>query len=136
MGYTTEFDGSVGILPPLNGHEIAYLRKFGASRRMGRARGLYFADGSGTAGQGSDDDIRDINEPPAGQPGLWCKWQPTADGTAIEWNGEEKFYASEKWMTYLIETFLKPGAVLACELARYLAATTRRSSSTSRSTIS
>jgi hypothetical protein len=32
MGYTTEFAGSVSISPPLNAHEIAYLRKFAASR--------------------------------------------------------------------------------------------------------
>jgi hypothetical protein len=42
MGYTTEFDGSVSISPPLNAHEIAYSRKFTASRRMGRALGPYF----------------------------------------------------------------------------------------------
>ena len=35
MGYTTEFDGSVSISPPLNAHEIAYLRKFAASRLNG-----------------------------------------------------------------------------------------------------
>ena len=52
MGYTTEFDGSVSISPPLNAHEIAYLRKFAASRRMDRARGPYFVDGSGPFGQG------------------------------------------------------------------------------------
>jgi hypothetical protein len=51
MGYTTEFDGSVSISPPLNAHEIAYLRKFAASRRMDRARGPYFVDGSGPFGQ-------------------------------------------------------------------------------------
>jgi hypothetical protein len=66
MGYTTEFDGSVSISPPLNAHEIAYLRKFAASRRMDRARGPYFVDGSGPSGQGHDDDIRDINKPPGG----------------------------------------------------------------------
>lgn len=117
MGYTTEFDGSISISPPLNVHEIAYLRKFAASRRMDRERGPYFVDGSGLFGQGRDGDIRDFNQPPVGQPGLWCKWEPTEDGTAIKWNGEEKFYDSDEWMTYLIDTFLKPGAVLACELA-------------------
>ena len=70
MGYTTEFGGSVSISPPLNAHEIAYLRKFAASRRMDRARGPYFVDGSGPFGQGHDDDIRGFNKPPAGQPGL------------------------------------------------------------------
>ena len=62
QGYTTEFDGSVSISPPLNAHEIAYLRKFAASRRMDRARGPYFVDGSGPFGQGHDDDIRDFNK--------------------------------------------------------------------------
>ena len=52
MGYTTEFEGSVSISPPLNAHEIAYLRKFAASRRTARARGPYFVDGSGPFGQG------------------------------------------------------------------------------------
>jgi hypothetical protein len=69
MGYTTEFDGRVGISPPLNAHEIAYLRKFAASRRMDRARGPYFVDGSGPFGQDHDDDIRDFNKPPAGTGG-------------------------------------------------------------------
>jgi hypothetical protein len=108
MGYTTEFDGSVSISPPLNAHEIAYLRKFATSRRMDRARGPYFVDGSGPFGQGHDDDIRDFNKPPGGQPGLWCRWEPTKDGTAITWSGVEKFYNSEEWMTYLIDLFLKP----------------------------
>jgi len=38
MGYTTEFDGSVRISPPLNAHEIAYLRRFAVSRRVTRRR--------------------------------------------------------------------------------------------------
>jgi hypothetical protein len=75
-------------------------------------------DGSGPFGQGHDDDIRDFNKPPAGHPGLWCWWEPTKDGTAIKWNGVEKFYNSEEWMSYLIDLFLKPGAVLASELAQ------------------
>jgi hypothetical protein len=109
MGYITEFEGSVGISPPLNAHEIAYLRKFAASRRMDRTRGPCFVAGPGPFGQGHDGDIRDFNKPPAGQPGLWCRWQPTKDGRAIKWNGVEKFYNSEEWMTYLIDLFLKPG---------------------------
>ena len=78
----------------------------------------YFVDGSGPFGQGHDDDIRGFNKPPAGQPGLWCWWEPAKDGAAIKWNGVEKFYNSEAWMSYLIDLFLKPGAVLASELDR------------------
>jgi hypothetical protein len=119
MGYITEFDGSVTVSPPLNAHEITYLRKFAGTRRMDRALGPYFVDGSGFWGQGRDADIRDYGQPPAGQPGLWCKWEPTEDGTAIKWNGveKEKGHDSVEWMTYLIDTFLKPGAALASELA-------------------
>ncbi|WP_063772022.1 MFS transporter [Kitasatospora mediocidica] len=110
MGYTTEFTGHVTITPPLNPAEIAYLRKFAGTRRMDRDNGPYFVDGTGHAGQGHDPDIRTFDKPPAGQPGLWCGWVPTADGSAIEWNRTEKFYDSPEWMTYLIDHFLKPGA--------------------------
>src|SRR5215467_9643211 len=68
MGYTTEFDGRVSVSPPLNRHEIVYLLKFAATRRMDRTRGPYFVDGSGPFGQGRDDDIQNFNQPPAGQP--------------------------------------------------------------------
>ncbi len=116
MGYTTDFDGSVSVTPPLNLHEVVYLRKFAETRRMLRDHGPYFVDGSGFCGQGDDPDIRDHNAPPSGQPSLWCNWHPTEDGTAIEWDGSEKFYDSEEWMAYLIDTFLKPGAALQEEM--------------------
>jgi hypothetical protein len=77
---------------------------------MDRDSGPYFVDGTGYAGQGRDADIRDFNSPPDGQPGLWCKWEPTADGAAIEWNGQEKFYDAPEWMAYLVDHFLRPGA--------------------------
>jgi hypothetical protein len=117
MGYSTEFEGSVEIVPPLNGHEIAYLRKFAETRRMLRDLGPYFVDGSGLRGQGDDVDIRDHNANPPEQAGLWCNWEPAEDGTAIEWNGAEKFYNAEDWMTYLISTFLEPGATVQGEMA-------------------
>ena len=56
-------------------------------------------------------DVIDFNTPPTGQPGLWCQWVPTADGTAIEWDGGEKFYYVDEWMQYLIDHFLKPNAI-------------------------
>ncbi len=116
MGYSTDFDGQVTVTPPLNAHEVAYLRKFSDSRRMDRKNGPYFI-GSGDFGQDHDADIRDYNRPPTEQPGLWCNWEPTEDGTAIQWNGSEKFYDSPDWMAYLIDTFLKPGATVAAEMA-------------------
>ncbi|HRO59371.1 MAG TPA: hypothetical protein PKZ27_03015 [Rhodocyclaceae bacterium] len=116
MGYTTEFEGSIAIEPPLNAEEIAFLKKFNETRRMNRERGPYFVDGTGDFGQGADSDIKDFNSPPEGQPGLWCQWRPTEDGTTIEWDGGEKFYYSVEWMEYIIEHFLKPGALAKDEL--------------------
>lgn len=116
MGYHTEFWGSVTVDPPLNDAEIAYLTAFSETRRMDRREGPYFVGGSGEFGQGRDSDIIDYNRPPRGQPGLWCQWVPTSGGTEIEWDGGEKFYDSVEWMEYLIEHFLKPGALAKNEL--------------------
>lgn len=108
MGYSTEFEGSVTVEPLLNPHEVAYLRKFSQSRRVHRQRGPFYVDGPGD--HGHDKDIISYNTPAQGQPGLWCDWEPTEDGTAIRWNGSEKFYCGQEWMVYLIDHFLtRPG---------------------------
>jgi hypothetical protein len=106
MGYTTEFEGRITIEPPLSVEEIAFLNKFSNTRRMNCKQGPYYVDRGGFAGQDNDPEIIDYNNPPEGQPGLWCQWVPTDDGTAIEWNGAEKFYNSEEWMQYLIDHFI------------------------------
>ena len=104
MGYTTRFEGSITISPPLNAEEIAYLKAFADSRRMLHAHGPYATDTERAPG------VLDYNAPAEGQPGLWCQWVPTDDGTALEWDGNEKFYNATAWMAYLIEHFLAPGA--------------------------
>lgn len=106
MGYTTEFEGSVTVDPPLNPEEIAYLRKFATTRRMLCTQGPHYVDRGGSFGQEHGPDILDYNRPPSGQPGLWCKWTPTDDGTAIKWDGGEKFNSSVEWMRYLIDHFI------------------------------
>jgi len=108
MGYTTSFDGQVKIVPPLNKEEIEYLQKFNHTRRMNRSNGPYYVDGSGDFGQGKDPDVISYNDPPAGQPGLWCQWRPTDDGQYLEWDGGEKFYNSPEWMKYIIDHFMEP----------------------------
>lgn len=112
MGYTTDFEGSVTVEPPLNPHEVAYLRKFARTRRMSRRNGPYYVEGSGYFGQGHDQDVIDYNRPDESQPSLWCDWEPNDEGTEIRWNGTEKFYESTRWMLYLVGHFLMPGAVV------------------------
>lgn len=110
MGYTTEFYGEVTVDPPLNDAEVAYLVKFNESRRMKRGKGPYFVEGTGYMGQDEDADVEEYNYPPDGQPGLWCHWRPSSDGTKIAWDGGEKFYFAAEWMEYIIGHFLKQAA--------------------------
>lgn len=104
MGYTTDFDGTVTIVPPLNDKEIKYLNAFSDTRRMDRTKGPYYV-GDTTNGIDVENDVINSNQPPMGQPGVWCQWIPTEDGTAIEWDGNEKFYNALEWMEYIIEHF-------------------------------
>jgi hypothetical protein len=121
VGYTTYFSGEVTIEPPLNEQETAYLLRFAESRRMLRTQGPYYADRGDDWGQ-TGEGILDYNEPPQGQPGVWCQWVPTEDGSAIRWDEGEKFYDSAEWMAYVIDTFLKPGATVQEELRALSAA--------------
>jgi hypothetical protein len=107
VGYETAFTGQVTITPPLNQHEIDYLLAFAETRHEPRSTGPYAL--------GYGDEIEDARDPDPGKPGYWCKWAPTADGTAIAWNENEKFYEADLWMGYLVHTFLKPDATVARE---------------------
>lgn len=110
MGYTTTFNGELVVTPVLNQKEIDYLTKFTNTRRMGRTKGPYYVEGSGYHGQGHDSDIINFNES-GNQPGLWCKWVPNEDGTALVWDEGEKFYDSAEWMKYLIDHFIGPDPI-------------------------
>ncbi len=70
---------------------------------FGREGGYYVA---GVGCEGAS--VLDYNEPPEGQPGLWCQWVPDQTGEHIEWDGNEKFYGYVPWLRYLIEHFLAP----------------------------
>lgn len=70
--------------------------------------GAYFVGGGGECGQCEDESVVNNNEPPTGQPGLWCQWVPNEDGTAIVWDQGEKFYNYVEWLEYLIKHFFIP----------------------------
>lgn len=111
MGYTTTFGGAFIIEPPLNEHEVKYLQAFNATRRMKRTKGQYYVDGMGFKGQDHEDDVLEYNTSPDGQPGLWCAWTVSDDGTRIMWDECEKAYNMGEWLVYIIDHFIKPGAV-------------------------
>ena len=129
MGYTTDFTGDLTISPPLTPDQAMYLKQFNETRRMRRdekiaatlsdplrvavglpigVEGGYFVGGAGFSGQDHDASVLDGNTPPTIQPGLWCGWTVTDDGSKLKWDGCEKFYSYVEWLEYLIQHFYKP----------------------------
>jgi len=128
MGYSTNFTGEFKINKPLTVKDFTFLKKLNDTRRMARKvdesiygiEGEFYVDGGGHSGQDHESNIIDYNEPPRTQPSLWCQWTPNEDGTAIEWDGGEKFYNYVEWIEYLIEKILAPrGYVLNGEVNWY-----------------
>jgi hypothetical protein len=128
MGYTADFEGSFALDKPLSKCEMRYLAAFSALRRMKRdpialktyddpirtdvglplgEEGCYFigddVDRNGFRGIG----VVNHNDPPAGQPGLWCNWIPTSNRQSIVWNGQEKFCNYVEWLQYIVTHFLE-----------------------------
>ena len=136
MGYTTIFDGTFKLNKRLLDSEAIYLLEFSRTRRMKRnpailqsipdparaavnlpvgEEGCYFVNQKWD--EDSEVSVVNHNRPPETQPGLWCKWIPTADGGGIKWSGAEKFYDYVEWLQYIINNFLKPwGYVLRGEV--------------------
>lgn len=126
MGYTTKFSGKFQLDHPLFDFQALYLLDFARTRRVKRSQSIlmtipdpgreavglplgeeggYFINESHPQ---ATESVIDENRPPKGQPGLYCQWQPTADGCAIEWNGHEKFYRYVEWLQYLLVHFMIP----------------------------
>jgi hypothetical protein len=111
MGTTTDFIGHINIDPPLNDAEENYLMAFAASRRYARPGGPYDVPRNPAADHDAPvADLDAYNTIAPGQPSLWCQWNPCWDGCCLSYDGTEKFYGAAKWMDYLIEHFLTPGA--------------------------
>lgn len=115
MGYTTDFSGSFQLNQPLQPRMKEFLTKFNETRRMARnvdeafgIEGEFYVLGGGSYGQDHEPNIIDFNNQPSTQPSLWCQWTPNEDGTAIEWDGGEKFYSYSEWLFYLINKILAP----------------------------
>ena len=128
MGYTTDFNGSLYFNKPVAPWLADYINKFSNTRRMKRDpektkeihsnwgelcfngelgdEGQYFIGGH-LDYNCHDKDVIDYNQPPAGQPGLWCQWIINDHGE-LEWDGVEKFYNYEEWLDYLIDNFFEP----------------------------
>lgn len=134
MGYSTEFTGQFDLDKPLTPEHHAYLARFAKIRHMrwldevidNQHDPIRTAVGlpAGQAGMYLTSDlvmhesyghhfphdhaIIDYNDSPFGVPGLWLQWIPNEDGTALTWNGGEKFYEYVPWLEFLLKHFLVP----------------------------
>jgi hypothetical protein len=115
MGVTTRYLGHVDIEPPLNQAEHDDLRLFSRSRRSFRDGGPYAVLPDDPHEEAptlhGDAAAERSNRIADGQPGYWCQWVPCPRGCCLSWNGQEKFYAGGPWLQYLIDHFLRPGAL-------------------------
>lgn len=90
MGYDTTFEGRFQLNRPLSpGHKAALEE---------------LADEEHIPGE----DGKPLRAESSGRPCVYCQWRPSKDGTAIEWDFEEKFYCWLEWLQYIVEQRLKP----------------------------
>lgn len=82
MGYTTDFDGTIEVVPPLTKEDAQYLYDFSEIRHQEVSIGGDF-------------------------PGIWCHWVALGN-SGICWNECEKFYSSAEWMKHIIDNILAP----------------------------
>jgi hypothetical protein len=117
MGYTTDFEGRFQIEPPLLMEDQAFLTEFAQVRHVKRNVGPEYGIEGEFYVKDETTGVLDYNKPPKTQPGLYCQWVPTENGSELEWDGGEKFYEYEKWLVYIIDKILKPrGYVLSGEV--------------------
>lgn len=90
MGYTTTFEGSITITPPLDEKTVEEMNTFFSERHEG-----------------------------PNFPGIWCNWEVSQDGLILYWNGAEKSYAMDLWLGYINRALLMKGHTLDGEMRAY-----------------
>ena len=122
--------GSLSITPRLEERHAAYLSRFQATRRMKRSSsvlageqypdpirlaaglplglegGYYLGESIETSYQCPS--IIDTNQPPRGQPGLWCGWGPTPDLGGLRVVNPHSGDDLGAWLRYLVKHFFVP----------------------------
>jgi len=110
MGYTTEFDGSIVIEPPLSDN---FVNRF---NEIANKRNNEYGDGV----EGSFDHVCHNKLGRKGRafglisvglsevPGCWCHWilENQQHATILMWDGGEKFYYYVQWLQYVIDFIL------------------------------
>lgn len=113
MGYNTNVIGHIEVHPPLSLVEQRYLTTFSRLRHYDRPGGPYEIVGNPGAEYTREASLPTelTNSIAPGQPNYWCDWEPCWEGCCLVHSGKEKSYSLRAWLEYLIEHFLRPGAV-------------------------
>jgi hypothetical protein len=100
MGYQTDFVGYLHVQPALNESEIALVNAI--------ARGRI---GSDDGGLRSVDDVNASRiQLESGAPRGWSNWEACSQGCCLSYDGGDKANHMVPWLTYLLATYLVPGA--------------------------
>lgn len=120
MGYSTRYLGRLDIEPRLNPHEATWLRAFQRTHR-----GLHPDDpyavpmnpGAEAIGHPLvQESVPGVMIIPTGGPGLdTCDWAPCVSGCCLQWREIEKSNHATEQLQYLIDHFLRPGALSASD---------------------
>lgn len=115
MGTTTYFKGEFKLNRPLDASTKALIDKLATSRRLARHVNPFKYGVQGELyvsnhdyNDGNNEGVLDYNSPPNTQASLWCHWTTNAEGTAILWDGGEKFYNSAHWIRFILHSILIP----------------------------
>lgn len=113
MGFQTRYLGTLTIDPPLRQDEIAWLRAFELTSPSLRPEDPYYVPMNPRA-----EWDRWMNAPEnrtgtsdRGRSRPQCDWAPSTSGTHLEWQRRDTSNRAVQEITYLIEHFLKPGAL-------------------------
>lgn len=115
MGLHTDYLGSQRIEPRLSTAEVDFLKSFSRTRHSGDRDPLDVV--THPADNDRAGDVASYNRVAVGMPELWCPWTCCDEGCCLHWDRVEKPYAPDRWLRYLVDTFLRPGAALSADPA-------------------
>ena len=101
MGYQTDFVGYLHVTPSLNPHEVELVNRISGSIYLDRREaGLRAVDEK-------DAVLRELS---LAAPRGWSNWTACAGGCCLSYDGGDKANHMVPWLSYLMDTFLVPGA--------------------------
>lgn len=101
MGYQTDFIGYLHIEPPLGTRERSFIN---------RLSGSLFLKESGGSLRVADEDDEVLRALMRRAPRGWSNWTVCAQGCCLSYDGGDKANHMVPWLTFLMGTFLTPGA--------------------------